>query len=85
MYTAHVPCYLTHQSYIIASNSLDVTNIPVDNIDNKIEQRITATHETGADSNAVGGVPLECYDQDTHLLMFHLPKFLQSQIDALSS
>jgi len=84
MYTAAIPSFLDHYAFVIASDDVDLLAITPDEIDKRIEERISAIHEIGSDSSQVGANALKAYDGETHQMMYLTPKWLRKKFESVT-
>jgi len=80
LYTASIPSFMDHYAFVIASDDVDVSALTAEEIDKRISERISATHEIGADASKVGEKALSAYDGETHEMMYRLPKWLRTKL-----
>ena len=79
MYHAHCPAFFDHYSFVMGSQDVDLTSIfKGESIEQLIEERVDATHETGASPSSTGNnVPL-AIDEETLRAAFVWPKWLKA-------
>jgi len=77
MYHSLCPSFFDHYAFVMVSDSCDVNKLLNTNVDQLIEERVDATHESDAEPTDVGTKVAQHIDDATMKAAFVLPKWVR--------
>jgi len=81
VYHTHCPAFFDHYGFNLASDVVDARDVLINgDVDKLIEERVDATHETGADASAVGSTAAQFFDGETLKSSFVHPKWMKKKL-----